>query len=139
MITEIEKSSLIAIRDAKASDVPFIMATWLRGLKFGNSWFKLIDSDAFYKTYHDLISSLLIKPSVTIKVACLKEDDEVILGYSVYDDTILHWAHVKKAWRNIGIAKSLVPANITTVSHLTETGKSIFLKKKWIFNPFKLS
>lgn len=132
-----ELLQLIDFRAAKASDVPFILATWLRGLKFGNSWFKLIESDAFYEVYHKVLERILVKPQSKILVACLKEDPEVILGYSVVEDNKLHWVHVKKAWRKSGIAKALVPGNIKVVTHLTDVGKAVFLKKKdWVFNPF---
>lgn len=135
---DISNSDLITYRNAVISDKPFILATWLKGLRFGNSWYRLIDDKAYFKVYHAVIESLLTKPGVIIKVACLKEDEQVILGYSVFEGNRAHWVQVKKAWRNIGIARSLLPKEITTVSHLTETGKSIILKKKWLFNPFML-
>jgi hypothetical protein len=127
---------LIETRFANTSDVPFILATWLKGLRFGNGWFKLIDNKAYFKTYHGVIISLLSRPTVLVSVACLKEDPSVILGYAVVEGNKLHWCQVKKAWRGIGIAKSLVPKEVDTVTHLTDTGKSIFLKKGLIFNPF---
>lgn len=131
------KVDLYTIRDVTADDVPFIMSTWLKGLKFGNSWFKLINDKIFFQVYHAFLQNLLIKPDTTIKIACLKSDPDVILGYAVYTGDHLHWVHVKKAWRNIGIARDLVPPFITFVTHLSQVGKTIFLKKKtWEFNPF---
>lgn len=133
----IKKDSLIQIRDAVPGDMAFVLATWLRGLKFGNSWYKLINTEIYYDFYHKVLENLLLRPKVIIKIACLKEDPQIILGYSVYDDSKLHWVYVKKAWREIGIAKSLFPVNIKVITHLTEIGKAIFLKNKdWIFNPF---
>lgn len=127
---------LIAVRAVVADDVPFIISTWLKGLRFGNSWYKLIESKAYFKTYHAVIVAVMSRPTVSVSIACLKEDPSVILGYSVIEGNKLHWCQVKKAWRGIGIAKSLVPSTVTTVTHLTETGRSIFLKKDLIFNPF---
>lgn len=135
-----DKTNLIDFRPARPSDASFILATWLRGLRFGNSWYKLIDNEVYFKVYHAVLEALLSKPTISIKVACLKDDPEVILGYSVYEGTRLHWVHVKLAWRNIGIAKALVPDETKSVSHLTEVGRSIFMKRrdKWSFNPFAL-
>lgn len=127
---------LIALRPADTSDVPFILATWLKGLRFGNSWYRLIDNKVYFKLYHSVISAIISKPTTRVIVACLKEEPSVILGYSVVEGDKLHWCQVKKAWRGIGIAKSLVPESVTTATHITEIGKSILLKKNLIFNPF---
>lgn len=131
------KKDLITTRDGTPEDHGFIFATWLRGLRYGNSWFELIESVVYFKVYHDLIENILGRPHITIKVACLKEDPEVILGYSVYSGTKLEWVFVKKAWRSIGIAKSLVPADTKVVTHMTNVGLSILKKhKNVVFNPF---
>jgi len=80
---------------------------------------------------------LLAKPDVTVKVACMKDAPDVILGYSVYSGTRLDWVYVKDRWRGLGVAKDLVPTNITTVSHVTDTGRSILKKNSDIlFDPF---
>jgi hypothetical protein len=137
-----EKPNLdfIDIRPAEANDVPFILSTWLKGLKYGNSWYKLIQNNVYYQVYHKVIENILLNPNTRTSVACLKEDPSVILGYMVTTEDRLHWCHVKVAWRNNGIATKLLPAGITTVTHVTDAGKAIFLKKKtWIFNPFVLS
>jgi len=131
------KDDLVTIRSGVMDDRNFIFATWLKGLRFGNEWFGLIDSKAYFAVYHAVIEALLSKPNVTVKVACLKEEPNVILGYAVYSGTRLDWVHVKKSWRNIGLAKDLVPEGITTVSHVTETGRNIIKKRGNIsFNPF---
>lgn len=134
------KKDLIAIRDFQEADKDFIFATWLRGLRYGNSWFELIDSVIYYKVYHDAIDFILNNPKITIKVACLKDDPEVILGYTVYKGPRLDWVFVKKAWRKIGIAKSLIPKDISSVTHITNVGLSILKKHKNVrFNPFDIN
>lgn len=138
MTDQLDKSSLIDFRDAMKDDTAFIFSTWLRGLKFGNSWYRLINAKVYYYVYHKIIEAIIAKPTTFVKIACLKEDPSVILGYSVYEKDRLHWVHVKKAWRNIGLAKDLVPQDIKVVSHLTDVGKIIFLKKNLDFNPFAL-
>lgn len=134
----LNKNELVAIRGFKPDDYNFIIATWLRGLYYGDSWFSLIPKQVFMTRYHHIIEALLGSNKVIVKVACLKEDPEVILGYSVLsvDLTAVHWVFVKKAWRTIGIAKQLTPESVTTATHLTKTGLSILTKKKTVFNPF---
>jgi hypothetical protein len=117
-------------------DKNFIYASWLRGLYYGESWFSEIPKNIFMENYHKVIDSILKKSSTVVKVACLKDDPSVILGYAVLVDTGgLHWVFIKKSWRNIGIAKDLV-GSVSYCSHLTNVGISIMKKKGWIFNPF---
>ena len=132
------KTDLIGIRNWDAEqDRAFIFATWLRGLRFGNDWFRLIPSAIYFLVYHNVIETLLSRPGCAVQVACLKEDPSVILGYSVCYGDRLDFVFVKKAWRGIGIAKALVPPGIKTVSHLTDTGKAILAHHKGVeFNPF---
>lgn len=138
-----QKSELITIRDyIENEDKNFIFSTWLNGLFYGHSYFSHMPKDLFMTNYHRVIGDLLENPNVTIRVACLKEDTSVILGYAVsrsaYDTSVLDYMFVKPAWRKIGIAKSLLPQNLSAVTHLTKPGAAL-LKTKLptvVFNPF---
>lgn len=135
------EQQLYTTRDFTPEDKNFIFASWLRGLYYGCNWFREINKDVFMRNYHNFLERLLSQPTVSIKVACLKNDPEVILGYSVLgaDDT-LHWVFVKSAWRNIGVAKALIPTSTKCVSHLTKTGLSIIKRHPDVqFNPFNLT
>lgn len=136
MEDSINKNDLIVVRDWVESDKSIILASWLNGLRYGNDWFSLIDSKAYFYTYHTILETLLSRPETQIKIACLKDDPEVVLGYAVFTGNRLDWVFVKKAWRNIGIANQLVPDNIQVVTHVTKPGKAIMLKRKYVFNPF---
>jgi len=133
----------VVVRDATPGDDNFILATWLRGLRHGNTFFGRIDQTIYFETYHRIIRAVLARPDTSTRVACLKDDQEVILGYAVshpvQGGSALDWIFCKKAWRNIGIAKSLLPDNVTTVTHITALGDAILKKHKDIkFNPFVL-
>ncbi len=130
------KSELVTIREARPDDKSFIYSSWLKGLRFGNKWFEAIDQDTYFQRYHDVIEALLSRPDTSVKVACLVEDPDVILGYSVYTGQTVHFVFVKRAWRGIGIARSLVPPDLTTVTHLTDSGKAILIKHHLKFDPF---
>lgn len=134
------KSELVTVRDGTKDDSNFIYATFLRGLYYGESWFSIIDKSVFMDNYHKVVEHLLNSPNTLIRVACLREDPDVILGYAVLtkDLTIAHFCFVKKAWRGIGICTQLVPNTVTTVTHLTKTGLSLLKKKDLTFNPFIL-
>ncbi len=73
----------------------------------------------------------------TVKVAHLRDDPDVILGYAVYKNNRLDWVHVKKSWRNIGLANDLLPKDFSTVSHISTVGLAILRKTPGVrFNPF---
>ena len=133
-------AGLYDIRLSTYEDKNFILSTFLRGLYYGNSWFKLIPKDIFMKNYKVLANELVNGKKTIIKVACLKEDPSVILGYSILslDQRVISWVFVKSAWRGNGIAKSLLPDNPNSVSHLTGLGYELLSKfeNKPIFDPF---
>lgn len=133
-----EKTNLMTLRPMERGDRSFILATFLRGLYYGNSLFRLIPSKIFYPRYHDIVERLIDSPNSITMVACLKDAPEVVLGYSIVtNSTRLDWVFVKRPWRKIGIAKLLVPDTIQSVSHITEAGKSILAKhKNVVFDPF---
>lgn len=116
-------------------DRNWIHSTWLRGLYYGNAWFREIDKEAYFTHYSKILMDILSRPTLDIKIACLKEDPDVTLGYSVFESIVLHYIFVKPAWREIGIAKDLLPSKIEFVTHLTKVGKAI-KPKEFKFNPF---
>lgn len=125
------------LRDGCVDDHAFIYATWLRGLYYGNTWFKQIPQKIYFETYHKAIEAVLSRPQTKVLVACFKDEPSVLTGYSISRGETLHWVFVKTAWRKIGIAKKLVPKEITQVTHLTTQGQKL-KPKEWIFNPFAL-
>lgn len=130
---------LYHIRDAKEEDKNFILATFLRGLYYGDSWFSFIPKQIFMTNYDKVAEALVKGDRTIIKVACLKEDIDVILGYSILskDYQSIHWVFVKSAWRNKGIARSLLPQYPICATHLTRLGKDLLIKfENCVFNPF---
>lgn len=127
------------IRDMVDSDKNLILATFLRGLYYGESWFSMIPKQIFMDNYKHVAEALINKS--TIKVASLKDDPNIILGYSILsnDYQTIHWCYVKSAWRKRGIAKSLLPQYPVYVTHLSQLGKILLPKfKDCQFNPFNL-
>ena len=115
-----KKSELVGYRTAKAEDIPFIFSTWLRVLRYGNKAFKAIPSREYYTEMHKAIEIVLKGAETVVNVACLRNDPDTILGYSVTGPLMLHWVFVKKAWRGIRIGSDLVPSNIVMVTNTTE-------------------
>lgn len=138
MTEAIKKTDLIQSRPIIPDDLNFIYATWLPALYHGNDWFGEIERSIYYEYYYKIIETILARPSTKVFVACLKDEPDVILGYSVSDKTTLHFVFVKSVWRKIGIAKSLVPKNVDAFTHATKQGLQ-FMKHNFPnakFNPF---
>jgi len=115
-----------------------VFAKWLRSFRQGNDYVKLASPAKYYEAYHIYIERILRSPKTTIRFAVLTEDRDVILGFSVFQSNILHYVHVQKEVRKQGIARSLIPPSIDTITHLTKTGLIIWSNKhpEWVFNPF---
>jgi hypothetical protein len=98
-----------------------------------------MQKDKFFKMYQQILQHILGKATTSVTVACDDQDPDVILGYLVREDSVVHWVHVKDGWRSQGIARSLVGgAPVLVCTHLTAPGRAIANKKKIAFNPFLL-
>lgn len=115
-----------------------VLATWLRALKHGNEFFREADAKTYWAVYSKVILALLRRPTCVVRLAVMSDDHDCTVGWSVTEGTVLHFVFVKHQGRKQGIARSLVPKNITVITHITKTGKSLWKKKleKAIFNPF---
>lgn len=126
------------VREYKPEDKNFVMASFLRGVYYGNPFYNMTPKDDFMNNYKHVGEALIANAS--IKVACLPDDIDIILGYCITskDAHTLHWCFVKSAWRKSGIAKALLSTDIHTFTHFSELGLSLKHKlNKAIFNPFK--
>jgi hypothetical protein len=131
----------VRIRDLKSTDLNFIYSTWLRGVFYGNDFFNQVDKEAFFDNYPAVLHKIIADKETVVKIACLEDDDDVILGYIVGnpETKALHYAFVKDAWRKNRIATKLLSnANIRLVTHLTKIGDVIRKKMEWKFNPWKI-
>lgn len=120
---------------------PLLFSRWLRSLRFGSPLYKKMPSKEYFDNYHKFIENLLIKPDAIVRLAVLTEDHDNVLGFSVCREDVLDYVHVHTNNRRVGIAKALVPENITTFSHLTGPALVIWQSpaskyKHLKFNPF---
>jgi GNAT superfamily N-acetyltransferase len=132
--------SIIAYPAAKLPDTyrNMIFSKWLRSLRYGNDYYKLIDQEVYFTTYHIYIENLLSRPNAVVRLAALTEDQDVALGFSVARDNVLDYVHVQRDYRRTGIGTSLVPKGIDTITHLTKIGAGLWSLKlpQAKFNPF---
>lgn len=131
---------LYQIRDSKPADDNFILATFLRGVYYGNPITAMIPKDIFMAHYKYKAEALVKdRNKAIVKIACLPDDEDVIIGYSILstDYQTIHYVYVKDRFRKQGIGRSLVPQYPQAVSHLTALGISLLTKfKDCHYNPF---
>lgn len=135
----IEDKGLYLIRDMKEEDKNLIFSTWLKGLYYGDSWFSQIPKNIFMNSYKQVIIRAMTDPAISIRVACLKDDLDVVIGYSVLskDGKAIVWCFVKSPWRKQGIGRALLPQSPQYATLLTTLGKELIKKVPGlVFNPF---
>lgn len=129
--------SQIQIRALKPTDVNFIFSTMLRGLYYASgSIYSLMDKEAFFEHYDEVLQKLLRASSTVVKIACLEAEPDIILGYALLAyPGILHYVYVKPAWRGQYIAESLCKGS-THVTHVLPILEDLRLRKGLKYNPF---
>jgi hypothetical protein len=115
-------ASVIIREFERETDEPLLYSTWCFGLYYGSAETSHTTKKEFFKKQSAYIKPLL--ESATIKIACLSDDPDTILGYSVIDQGCVEWIFVKERLRRQGIAKLLLKnQNPTHVKKLTKIGK----------------
>lgn len=129
----------VKLRDTTIDDVPFITSSWLLSYRnSGNT--RVIPNDLYFKHQDNLIKTLLAtKQSL---VVCMEDDPTHILGYIVFEPSIIHYLYIKQPFRMNGFARSLIQAAAPNAMSLTIThySRSVsYIKNiKITYNPYIL-
>lgn len=134
-VNDIPATNLIKIRKGELSDVDFLYVSWLRPLYHDCNANDEIDRDKFMSFYNKRLTYILARPATEVLVACLAEDPDVIIGYSVIEWRKLWWVYVKKAWREMGIAKKLIGVRVNSCAYVSDTARGL-KPKDWDVNPY---
>lgn len=112
-------------------------SNFLRSLRKGNEYFKLIEPDSYYENYKRYAEHLLKKSE--IRMAILDDDNDIALGWSLVEGDRLHYVFVQPEQRGCGIASKLMPLTaLKSFSHITNLWLPIWNSKydEMKFNPF---
>lgn len=132
----------IQIRQPKPSDLSFIQATFSKCIKNESNLGRSCSPKIFFREFNQVVDNLLSKSEVAI--ACSQENEDVILGYMIYESDTIHFVFVKSAFRQMGIAKELVEHAFNDKEKIYcsfSTNDSKRIKDRYpnlIFNPFSL-
>ena len=121
------------LRKGALSDAPIIFSTWSKAL-----WFETkrdpLEQKTFMRAAHKMIRNTLNKPGTIVRVACLADDLDHVLGYSVVSEfdtgemeaLVLDWVYVKLNYRNNGVGRLLTNGSYDFVAPpSTRVGEAI--------------
>ena len=89
--------------------LPMLYSDFMKSLRYGNDWYKLIDSRRYYEVYKQVINQLLSRAQSLVRLAILNENPYPVLGWSLSEPQKLHYVYVKEDMRKQGICSALLP------------------------------
>lgn len=95
------------IRHARGEDLNFIYSTWLKSYRCDSPTGRSVRKSVFFREYYGVLDSIFQSRSTQTLVACLPNNEIVLLGFLVFQPDILHYIVVKSDWQQRGVAKSL--------------------------------
>jgi hypothetical protein len=81
------------IREIRPSDLPFVCDAFWRSQKKENG----LPMEKIKKIVNES----------KVKVLCLQDDEDTILGFKIFNDEIIIWQYIKVAFRNMGLEEKL--------------------------------
>lgn len=98
------------IRDAIPTDVPLIFDSWMKSWR-SNPYAGCISNNIYYATVRENIEHLIARGAI-IKVACLDNDEDTILGWVCYErlpDGVycVHYIYVKDPYLKHNVGQAL--------------------------------
>lgn len=126
------------IRDATATDIPFVYSSWLKSYRYDSYMGKYINPGIFKDRYKYVIDHILLKSHVSI--ATSSDDPYLIMGYIVFEPGLLHYIFVKDVFEKNGIARILYDfADQPKIcTHKTISAQGLFKKLDLLYDPFIL-
>lgn len=123
-----ETQTLVVLRLAQTdSDHALIYSTWRNALWFAEKR-DAKTSDSFFKEASEKISEILKAPETRVRMACLADDPDMLLGWAVLRNTHLEFVYVKLDYRRRGIGRLLTQGFKTFSEPQTRIGRSLAKK-----------
>jgi len=110
------------------TDAPLIYSTWRNALWYGDK--NNVDSDEFYAQATREIKKIL--ETSQVRIACLSDDHDLIVGYSVMTGSNIEFVYVKLDYREKGIGALLVKGFTKISTPRTKIGWAIQKRHKLV-------
>lgn len=117
-------ASVILRKYEEGRDAALVYSTWRNSLWYDKK-LEQARADAFYRFMNKKIKKILSNPKTEVKVACLSDDPDLIIGYSVMTGSIIEWVYVKKDYRTKGVGRLLTKGFTLVAFPETRIGSSI--------------
>lgn len=113
--------------DLPVEYIGMILSQWMRSYRFLNDYVRDCDSDHYFREYEKFIRAKLSEPNAMVRVATLSDDADVVLGWSLRCDSVLHYVYVRRDSKSLGIGRALV-GHFDTVTHMTKPARKLWKK-----------
>jgi hypothetical protein len=123
--SELKPATIVLRKFDPEGDSGFIYASWRNALWFDD---KIRDerlAHSFFSKASKAIKAVLAYPTLSVRIACLQDDHNLIVGYSVLVGDHMDWIYVKIDYRNKGIGRLLSRGVKTYSDPQTTIGKAI--------------
>lgn len=120
---------MVSGREMLPEDLAFVYSTWRNGIYYGSlNRDKFPPADQFFREQTERIKNILAHAHV--RMACIKDAPDVILGYAVFTgDLHLEWIFIKPQFRAKGIANFITVKTKTVSPPVTKSAAAIVEKK----------
>lgn len=112
----------IAIRPERATDRGFVATRWRGSLR--KRWpYRMLDAGFYHASVAPLVDNILADVGTEVAIAALPKDDDVIVGFVVFDSQqrLLHYMYTKAPLRGHGIASRLLDHSFAGTEPVTAT------------------
>jgi len=126
-------SPRVNIRPLLEAERPFVLSSWLKSYRNAPA-VRLVDNQTYYAGQAAIVLKTLERAQTL--VAADPQDDQVLWGFIVFEDNLLHYAYVKHLMRRNSVAFELwVAADApSVVTSMTHAGAAILQAHRGVLN-----
>lgn len=135
-MTELEAEFAIRpVNLADESERNLVLKLWLVD-GVDSAYADAVTHRAWYSDHERMLRERVL-PSSTVECVVLRDEPSAILAWCCYSGDVLHFVHVKRRWRRVGLARMLLARHAFAVyTHRTRMCSALPIPGAWQFNPY---